>query len=165
MPAVQSLRAEARLLDGLRAAAAGELLAARRVRELAPDLAEPAAHASQAWLAAGDLGEAARWLDQWLETDPHNPVALGRAAEVAARLGHDVRARALVDRALEPPPGSGEGWLAIGDAAAALGDRDLAFGAYAAALASDSFDSPAAQLRIAEAAGDANALFPQRDAP
>ena len=198
VPAVQSLRAEARLLDGLRAAAAGELLtavdrvgdaaalrpddpryplvlaalntqrgdpqattdAAERVRELAPHLAKPAAHASQAWLAAGDLGEAATWLDQWLETDPHNPVALGRAAEAAARLGQDVRARALVDQALEPPPGSGEGWLAVGDAAAALGDHDLASGAYAAALASDSFDSPAAQLRVAEAAGDANALFP-----
>lgn len=155
--ATAALRLEAR--RGVPAARLAE--AARRAAELGPGLPEPLQIGAQAWLRAGDLDEAQAWFREWRAADPNNPVALAGAARVEASLGNTAAAERLLDDALEPVPGTAGGWLAVGDAAVALGDEQLALDAYQRALTTPDDDSASAAARVARANGDPRALFPR----
>jgi hypothetical protein len=155
--ATAALRLEAR-----NGAPADRLAAsAHRAATLGPGLPEPLQIGAQAWLRAGNLDEAQAWFSRWLAADPNNPVALAGAARVEAAMGDAAEARRLLDRALEPAPGTAGGWLAVGDAAVALDDEQLALDAYERALVTPDDDSASARARVARADGDPRALFPR----
>jgi O-antigen ligase len=155
--ATAAVRLEAR--DGASARRLAE--SAGHAAELGPGLPEPLQIGAQAWLRAGDLDEAQAWFAAWRAADPNNPVALAGAARVEASMGNAAEARGLLDRALEPAPGTAGGWLAVGDAAAALDEEQIALDAYERALTTPDDDSASARARVARANGDPRALVPR----
>ncbi len=77
-----------------------------------------------------------------------------------ALIGNTAEAQRLLDKALEPQPGSASGWLAVGDAAVALDDVQAALNAYRHALTAPEDDSAFDVSRVAAARGNPRALFP-----
>lgn len=127
---------------------------------LAPGLPEPLQIGAQALLRAGHLYQAKELFGRWRTVDPNNPVALAGAARVEALIGNTAEAQRLLDKALEPQPGSASGWLAVGDAAVALDDVQAALNAYRHALTAPEDDSAFDVSRVAAARGNPRALFP-----
>jgi len=126
LPRNQKLRDEAFKYCLRRRDAAGALVHARKLLELAPQSSEALTRLGQALMMNQELDEAVNVLEQALTLEANNGKAmlqLGRAYELR---GDDARAQALFGRVLARDPGNfmangaiGEHWLAQGERARA----------------------------------------------